>query len=598
MRLAQRAPTPLEADLLSIVAGDADRKTGGPFTHTERSLWVDGMLADALFQVALAAAVAGARVLFVSPLNDQLAFRQLKFGRRVPLLSLKARAKEKIPCGGYIAWSTPEDLEAIFISRAFGVTGPELIFVEEAQCASPLLNAYRPSFKNLERVLNRYPHARVISGASISLPAVRHEVAQLLARPELAVERNFRKEAALLDSPHLTLKVNTAILGGDETSPAYLSAQTLSQDLLQLITDMPRPSVILCATVAEADAVYGALATEQLPVHRFHAGLSQAERASELLQFSLPGRRALMVAVSGFFSNSGLFGEAQGDVPENFGPGYTRRDIRSLVHLSAPASVEQYAMELRLLAAGPSTHQVHTSTALDESTCQEDPGEADSISDDSANAKDADANDEVKVLFRETPPAALTALLVYHPAQLAFTIELLEKKRPSPEGLLALARALADCGTGWVKEQTLTRHGVESRKQLRVYARFMADAGQIETRSVGGHSELRVKSSAAELLQHAKEIAHNLERLQNGHFERLTQVALYAEGSTCRQLTLNMLLGRIDEQDPRLGSGCGRCDQCAKESPDAAVRSIALLSDHAENSAPARKLRRTGAARP
>src|SRR5690606_9402140 len=142
---------------------------------------------------------------------------------------------------------------------------------------------------------------------------------------------------------------------------------------------------------AEADAVYGALATEQLPVHRFHAGLSQAERASELLQFSLPGRRALMVAASGFFSNSGLFGESQGDVPENFGPGYTRRDIRSLVHLSAPASVEQYAMELRLLAAGPSTHQVHTSAALDESTCQEEPGEADALSDDSANAKDTEA---------------------------------------------------------------------------------------------------------------------------------------------------------------------------------------------------------------
>src|SRR5690606_9176359 len=176
MRLAQRAPTPLETDLLSIVSRDADGKTSDSFTHTERSLWVDGMLADALFQVALAAAVAGARVLFVSPLNDQLAFRQLKFGRRVPLLSLKARAKEKVPSGGYIAWSTPEELEAIFISRAFGVTGPELIFVEEAQCASPLLNAYRPSFKNLERVLNRYPQTRVICGASISLPAVRREV--------------------------------------------------------------------------------------------------------------------------------------------------------------------------------------------------------------------------------------------------------------------------------------------------------------------------------------------------------------------------------------------------------------------------------------
>lgn len=536
------------------------------------------MLADSLFQVAIATAISGARVLFVSPLNDQLAFRQHKFGRRVPLLSLKASAKTPSHCGGHVAWSTPEELESVVISRAFGVTGPDLIFVEEAQCASPLLSAYRPSFKNLERVLHRYPRAHTLFSASISSLNVRHDASQLFARTQLAEDYNFRKESALLDCPYLTLQVDSTIHAGHGDASDQLGRRAITPELLQLITDMPRPAVVFSSTVAEADAVYSALAAEQLPVHRFHAGLPEAERASQLLQFSLPGRRALMIAVSGFFPSSGLFGEPQGDVPENFGPGYTRRDIRSLVHLSAPASVEQYAMELRMLAAGPATTPIHISAALDEEASQELPVEADAVL-----ALGPDEADQNTLPVCKERSVALIALLIYEPSQLALTAALLEKKRSSPEGLLALARTLADCGGSWVDERTLTRHGIESRKQLRACAHFLLDAGHIETRLSHGHIELRVKSSAAQLLRQAEEIATNLERLRNGDLARLNQVAKYAEGEDCRRLALNALLGRDDGNTQLVASSCGRCDRCMEKQ----------ASKHARPQSPSARASRT-----
>src|SRR5690606_29464234 len=81
----------------------------------------------------------------------------------------------------------------------------------------------------------------------------------------------------------------------------------------------------------------------------------RSERASELVRFALPGRRAVLVATSAHGPSSGLLGgDFSSDVgdpgfPDDFGLGYGRGDLRSIVHFSLPASLPQLAREWGVL---------------------------------------------------------------------------------------------------------------------------------------------------------------------------------------------------------------------------------------------------------
>ncbi len=556
-RLAQRSPTATEHELLSMVAArlSPDIEGSAPHGKGPLSIWADGLLSEALTFLATTAGACGGRVLLVSPYRDLLSQRQLRLSRRAPFFPLRDGAKSAAGRRAETAWATPDELDPAVLARVFGASGPQFIFVEEAQTATPSAHTFRPSFERLRAVLHRYPQASLICSSSLSTTEIRSDVAKRLARPELATGAPLI-ESALFSEATTELRVLR-----EEDLFESTGGASRNERLAATIAELPRPALVLCATVSQADEVYSTLFDAQLPVHRYHSGLPESERAKHLVQFALPGRRAVMVATSGFLPSSGFSGEPMGDVPDHFGPGYCRRDIRSLVHLAAPASLEQFSLELRMLDAGPrpNSHLApsQVSQLNDAQSLHELPGQAPNSLDQEDGPENEESSESSIALG--SSGRSTVALLVYHPAQLVLLEALLQRKRPPSEALIELVEALIARGTQWISESELSAFGLQSRKLLKSCALFLVDAGLIEMRD----GDLRTILSAMELRSRANELGAALDRLREGDVQRLREVASYAEAETCRTIVLSMLLGRIDHEDRP--SPCGQCDVCAAQ---------------------------------
>jgi superfamily II DNA helicase RecQ len=240
--------------------------------------------------------------------------------------------------------------------------------------------------------------------------------------------------------------------------------------------------------------------------------MSEGDRAKELLHFALPGRRAIMVAVSAFGPEESWYDLSPSPgsrIPETFGRGYARNDLRSIVHLCAPYSLSQYAQELSLLAA---------------------------------------PTDEPR-----------TALLHFDPSHLILNSAILERKRPAAALLTGVLAHLLGMAKGKsVSERNVSDALACSPKQVGAIVAYLRDAGALESKPEG----LFVALPVAELKRLVEQLRGEMERLSARDPERLQQVEDYATTQNCRVQTL---LRAFD--DSSTTEACGRCDVCLPEAP-------------------------------
>ncbi|MCH2110037.1 MAG: hypothetical protein MK135_11970, partial [Polyangiaceae bacterium] len=362
------------------------------------------MRSESLAHLAVTLATQGRRVLFVSADSELLKARELRLENRAPccLLNESMPPAEALPQGGYCLFAAIEDVDPERLERLFGHDGPQVLCVEGAHSISSFSHEFRPGLRNLALLNKRWQKLISVLGASHCSELVRKDVNQTLRiQQSERVEENFE---------HLTLR-QIEVLDDEK--------------LVQLVEALPRPTLLLGNTPAEVDAAFIALSEAQVPVHRYHAALPPAERARELLHFSLPGRRAVLVATSQFGPGPGFPGLEGEGIAEGFGKGYARGDIQSLVRLSAPASLSQYSEELALLA---------------------DPAV-------STGQQEAQEQPEKQKPFAIWAPAVES--LISHQ-------QLLERKRPCPETLDSIVRILGQSTSSprsWNFEELVEQSG-------------------------------------------------------------------------------------------------------------------------------------------
>lgn len=490
-RLAQRCPTETE---LAVAQRVSDK----------RSVWVEGLRPESLPNMAVALSSGlNLKVLFVSPSPALTLQRQTRLGMRGPCLLLSERPQRNREGAdskqSFTYWCAPHQLDPQTIRRLIGAEGPLLIVVEDAHVATGASSSFRPSYQRLSKVLETWPEAQVLASSPPLDIDTKKSASQALGIKKWTNLRHLKtallSECDFWNKGDLELRV-------EQDEKAVMAA---------IIGPLPRPALVLCGTPAQADAVYGELTDAQVPVHRFHSGMSVGDRARELLHFALPGRRAIMVAVSAFSPEDSLLADLSPSptsrIPETFGRGYARDDLRSIVHLCAPYSLSQYAQELSLLAMPTGESR--------------------------------------------------TALLHFDPSHLILNSALLERKRPSPAllvGVLAhlLGRAKGSC----FSERELSDALGYSPKQLGTIIAYLQDAGALESKPDG----LSVALPAEQLKQLVEQLLKDLERLIAGDPQRLQQVEDYAIAQGCR---IQSLLGPFDRSS--LAKACGRCDTCAPE---------------------------------
>ncbi len=185
---------------------------------------------------------------------------------------------------------------------------PSLFVVDEAHCVSSWGHDFRPDFARLGLNIEALGHPPVLALTATAAPPVRSDIEERLGL------RNARTVVAGFDRPNLRLEVRK-----------FPTCGAKREALLQAAIEGPT-AIIYCATRRETEEVAEELNGRGHSALVYHAGLSKSERNERQSAF-MNGEANLFVATVAF------------------GMGVDKADVRRVLHLDVPDSLDSYFQE-------------------------------------------------------------------------------------------------------------------------------------------------------------------------------------------------------------------------------------------------------------
>jgi ATP-dependent DNA helicase RecQ len=217
-----------------------------------------------------------------------------------------------------LLYVAPERLTSGAFRDALGRVSCPLVAVDEAHCISEWGHDFRPEYMQIGALLAALPGARVLACTATATPVVRDEILGRLGlapdTPQLV--RGFAR-------PNLALRAV-------EVAGARDRAATVDATLAETL-GKPKggqgSAIVYAPTRRAAEAEAARLAQAGWRTAVYHAGLSADEREQAQQRF-MAGALDLVCATNAF------------------GMGIDRSDVRAVIHLGPPGSIEAYYQEV------------------------------------------------------------------------------------------------------------------------------------------------------------------------------------------------------------------------------------------------------------
>ncbi len=205
-----------------------------------------------------------------------------------------------------LLYISPERISSpLFITKAAHIN-VSLITVDEAHCISQWGHDFRPSYLTIPRLRELHPNAPVLALTATATPRVADDIQHALAfREPNVIRMSFARQ-----------------------NLAYVVRHTEHKDaeLIHILSSVPGAAIVYTHSRRKARETAKVIADSGITATFYHAGLDHAKRNQRQQQW-LQGDVRVMVATNAF------------------GMGIDKPDVRLVIHIDPPDSVEAYFQE-------------------------------------------------------------------------------------------------------------------------------------------------------------------------------------------------------------------------------------------------------------
>ncbi len=220
----------------------------------------------------------------------------------------RAGVRDRLAAGEVrLLFAAPERLVNSGLLDLLARVGVKRFAVDEAHCISHWGHDFRPEYRQLAMIRERFPSASLHAFTATATPRVRDDIVRQL---------NLRDPVTLVgtfDRPNLVYRV-------------VPRTDRIAQTLAILGRHKGEASIVYCISRKETERLAERLAAEGLLAKPYHAGLTATERHRTQEAFTRETIDVVVATVA-------------------FGMGIDRSDVRLVLHTSLPKSLEAYQQE-------------------------------------------------------------------------------------------------------------------------------------------------------------------------------------------------------------------------------------------------------------
>jgi ATP-dependent DNA helicase RecQ len=220
----------------------------------------------------------------------------------------RARTRDRLAAGELrLLFTAPERLVNTGLLDLLARVGVKRFSIDEAHCISHWGHDFRPEYRQMALLRERFPSASLHAFTATATPRVRDDiVAQLHLRDPDVLLGTF-------DRPNLVYRV-------------VPRTDRVAQTLQILGRHAGEASIVYCISRKETERLAARLAAEGILARPYHAGLDPEQRRRTQEAFARETIDVVVATVA-------------------FGMGIDRSDVRLVLHTSLPKSLEAYQQE-------------------------------------------------------------------------------------------------------------------------------------------------------------------------------------------------------------------------------------------------------------